>query len=62
LGVAKTALGETPVELPPKEEFVRQPLRIALGALWEMMLLTVAHVEDHEQRVSALEEREPAGC
>lgn len=47
------------MELPTKEEFVRQPVRIALGILWELVQLTAANVEDHTRRIRALEKKQP---
>lgn len=46
------------MELPPKEEFVRQPAYRALGILWDLIHAVAETVEDHERRIQALETRE----
>ena len=40
------------MELPPREEFQRQPMRAALGMLWDLIHALAA---DHERRIQALE-------
>ena len=43
------------MEPPPKAEFLRLPVRAALGLLWDMIHVTAAHAEDHKRRIEALE-------
>jgi len=42
------------------EEFVRQPTYRALGILWDLIHTVAQTVEDHDQRIQALEKRERA--